>query len=207
MAARESKNLNVDEVLELFHEVDSEYFDFATRESDSSDSEDDSEHDPEENTNDLGKDLEDSEDEYLGTEITSLPATTSNSNTETAASANQDNEDIHKFHCKCGCYQLFDEKDIEYNRMMAASMEKSELDLVVLGKLSTFFNKGKWTVSSKKKATERKRARSIFTHEGKIIIIELLPVVTLQWFVNSRQYFFYFQEKRYVVSFSYTLTV
>ena len=73
-----------------------------------------------------------------------------------------------KCRCKAGiCADTFQEGDIEMIRAVNASMEKTQLDLLILGKISTVISLDATTLRSKKAAqTERKRPRCNYTHEG-----------------------------------------
>ena len=73
-----------------------------------------------------------------------------------------------KCRCKAGiCTDTFQEGDIEMIRAVNASMEKTQLDLLILGKISTVISLDATTLRLKKAAqTERKRPRCNYTHEG-----------------------------------------
>ena len=72
-----------------------------------------------------------------------------------------------KCRCKAGiCADTF-QGDIEMIRAVNASMEKTQLGLLILGKISTVISLDATTLRSKKAAeTERKRPRCNYIHEG-----------------------------------------
>ena len=72
--------------------------------------------------------------------------------------------------CRCppgSCIESFDVKSINMMRVLNASLDKSQLDLLILGKVSTVIMRDTTTVSSRRKAqTARSRTRCAYTHEG-----------------------------------------
>ena len=71
--------------------------------------------------------------------------------------------------CKAGtCADDLDDGDVDMIRAVNASMQKTELDLLILGKILTVISRGATTSKSKTRIqTERKRTRCNYTHEGK----------------------------------------
>ena len=73
-----------------------------------------------------------------------------------------------KCRCKAGiCADTFKEVDIDMMRAVNASLEKTQLDLLVLGKISTVISVDATTLRSKKgPQTQRKQTRCNYAHEG-----------------------------------------
>ena len=80
-----------------------------------------------------------------------------------------------KCRCKAGiCADTFKEGDIEMIRAVNASMEKTQLDLIILGQISTVISLDATTLRSKKSAqTERKRPWCNYTYEevGRFLVL------------------------------------
>ena len=70
--------------------------------------------------------------------------------------------------CKAGtCADDLDYGDVDMIRAVNASMQKTELDLLILGKILTVISRGATTSKSKTRVqTARKRTRCNYTHEG-----------------------------------------
>ena len=81
--------------------------------------------------------------------------------------------------CKCSggeCIDRFGRGDILLTRTINAGLDKEQLDLLLLGKVSTFIRRGNTTRSTKKRAHERTKVRCNYTHEGKIFFVLKSPV-------------------------------
>ena len=62
---------------------------------------------------------------------------------------------------------MFKDDDIDMIRAVNASMDKTQLDLLIVGKISTVISLDSTTIKSRKGSqTERKRPRCNYKHEG-----------------------------------------
>ena len=83
--------------------------------------------------------------------------------------------------CKCmrGDYiDNFGGTEVLLTRTINAGLEKEMMDLLLLGKVSTFIRRGGTTGSQKKRVHERMKVRCKYTHEGKIHGFHTLPIST-----------------------------
>ena len=71
------------------------------------------------------------------------------------------------------CIDNFGGAEILLTRTINAGLEKEQMDLLLLGKVSTFIWRGGATRSQKKRAHERTKVRCKYTHEGNIFIFEI----------------------------------
>ena len=69
--------------------------------------------------------------------------------------------------CEDFCLRHWSDKEIEDIREQHLSLEKSELDLVILGKISACISNGESVSTNSHAATPRQRSRTWYSHEGK----------------------------------------
>ena len=76
-----------------------------------------------------------------------------------------------KCHCKAGiCADTFKEGDIDMMRAVNASMEKTQLDLLVLGKISMVISLDATTLRSKK-AADSAQTTTVQLHTRRLVIV------------------------------------
>ena len=71
--------------------------------------------------------------------------------------------------CTCPastCIDAFDTESIETLRLTNASLDKDQLDLLLLGKISSVISRHAMTTRSRHVQTERRRSRCTYAHEG-----------------------------------------
>ncbi|XP_067943168.1 uncharacterized protein [Watersipora subatra] len=88
-------------------------------------------------------------------------------------------DEIISFNCKCDCINKFDRTLISSQLTFNKGMSKTELDLVIMGRISTCVDDGNTTKPFKHKEKIRKRARCNFRYHDTVVCREFFL------FVNS----------------------
>lgn len=74
---------------------------------------------------------------------------------------------------------MFSVEEVEHMRAMNIGLDKDKLDLLILGKLSTFIARGEQTAGSKHKEVERKKMRCNYMHEGITFVLLLFFTISM----------------------------
>lgn len=162
-----------DEIQQNLDEIDRDYFNLAIRDVDNSDSEN--------SGDDIDSDTEDNGNMHEHVDVIDV-----NHHDGAGAENNPVDADAQvpvggqmpqslklraQCTCQAACIDAFSSDSVEMGRSISLSLTKESHDYVLLGKISTSINRTAETKCTKRSnQTERKRPRTIYTHEGKATV-------------------------------------